>query len=226
MISGGAEGIDAAAHRGALDVGGPTVVVLAGGLGRPFPRAHAPLFREIAERGAVLSEAADDHDPRPFEFLARNRLIAALARAVVVVQAPARSGALSTAAHARRLGRPVLAVPWSLRDPRGEGCVALLASGARVCRNAHDVLAAIGIVSQRESRSNPRCRSPVLRAALEPDERAVLEVIRARPAQVDEIVRALELDVSRVQVALTGLLVRGLAAPDDRFAYRALWPER
>jgi DNA processing protein len=218
VISGGAEGVDAAAHRSALEAGGPGIVVLAGGLARPYPRAHAPLFARIANHGAVISEAPDHVDPRPHAFLARNRLIAALARATVVVQAPLRSGALSTAAHARRLGRTVLAVPWALGDPRGEGCVALLADGAPACRDARDVLRAIGAPTARPRRAGAlRCTRP-----LGEDPRAVLAALRGRPAHVDDLVSVTGLPAARVQIALTELLLLGLAAPDPSGAYRAL----
>ncbi|MFW6023278.1 MAG: DNA-processing protein DprA, partial [Myxococcota bacterium] len=139
VLSGGARGIDAAAHEGALEQGGCTVAVLATGLQRAYPPQNAGLLAEVARRGALVSETADC-EPHRGRFLGRNRLIAALARVVVVVQAPYKSGALSTAAHARRLGRPLLAVPASPWDIRGEGSLALLAQGAGICTRAPDVL--------------------------------------------------------------------------------------
>ncbi|MCB9614286.1 MAG: DNA-protecting protein DprA [Sandaracinus sp.] len=117
VVSGGALGIDAAAHRGALDAGGPTVAVLASGLRRAYPPEHVSLFEQIAEQGALLCEY-EDVKPHRGRFLERNRLVAAMCDAVVVVQAPDRSGALNTAATARTLGRLVFAVPaapWDLR---------------------------------------------------------------------------------------------------------------
>lgn len=216
IVSGGAEGIDAAAHRGALDAGALGIVVLAGGLLRPFPRAHAALFARIAENGAALSEADDLEDPRRHRFLARNRLIAALARVVVVVQAPARSGALGTAAHARDLRRPILALPWTVDDPHGEGTNALLARGhARACRGADDVLEVL------TGRPAIRVRRPPAAGPeLEPDARAVLDALRPRASYVDEIVRSTGLPPARVQTTLTTLTLLGLALPDDRGAFR------
>jgi DNA processing protein len=130
VVSGGAYGIDAAAHEGALDGGGHTTVVLAGGLDRPYPDRHIPLFERAARHGAVLSTAPPGAAPVRGRFLARNAVIAALARAVIVVEAPARSGALSTARAAARLGRQVIAVPGS------PGTAWLLSRGAIAVRDA------------------------------------------------------------------------------------------
>jgi DNA processing protein len=140
VVSGLARGVDAAAHRGALEAGGHTVAVLPGGADTVVPSHHRDLAEEIAERGSVVSEF-----PRglPFgraAFPRRNRLIAALAGAVVVVEAAERSGALSTAAWGRRLGLPVLAVPGDVDRPQSRGCLALLRSGAKPCAELGDVL--------------------------------------------------------------------------------------
>ena len=153
IVSGGALGIDAAAHRGALEQGAPTVAVLATGLRSAYPREHARLFARIASRGALVSEF--DHAPaRPGYFLKRNRIVAALAKVVVVVQAPLRSGALSTARWAVRLKRPVFAVPGSPWDIRAAGCLSLLGLGARPCASATDILSALSL--QQDPASSPR----------------------------------------------------------------------
>lgn len=140
IVSGGAYGIDAAAHQGALEAAGCTVAVLATGLREAYPKHHGSLFGRIAEQGALLTESPDEQQLWPSLFLRRNRLIAALAEAVVVVQAPFKSGALSTAAWAKQLGRPLLTTPSAPWDPRGEGCLALLRQGATICTSARDVL--------------------------------------------------------------------------------------
>lgn len=218
IVSGGAEGIDAAAHRGALEAGGLGIAVLAGGIRRPYPARHAPLFDRIATHGAVISETEDHATPYPATFLARNRLIAALGALVVVIQAPIRSGALSTAARARALGRPTLVFPWALHDPHGEGTNLLLARhGARACLGAEDVLEALGDrPSRRLSRRAPRPRH----SELEPDAAAVLEALAPTATYVDDLVRATSLPASRVQTILITLTLLGLALPDDRGAYR------
>lgn len=130
LISGGAEGCDAAAHEGALEVGGRTVVVLPAGHDHPYPARHRELFRRAAERGAVVSPFWPTVSVTRSRFLTRNQVIAALARAVVVVRAQARSGSLSTAAAAKALGRPLGAVVGPIGDALSEGCHHLLDEGA------------------------------------------------------------------------------------------------
>ncbi len=130
VVSGGARGVDTAAHEGALAAGGPTVVVLGGGHDRPYPAENRRLFERAAAGGLVLSEYPPTRGPRPAQFLERNRLVAALADAVLVTQAGARSGALATARAAREIGRSVLAVPGDLCYGLGSGGGGLLATGA------------------------------------------------------------------------------------------------
>ena len=131
IVSGGAFGIDAAAHRGALTAHGHTAVVSAGGLDRPYPVAHSRLFREILDGGGLLlSENPPGSSSLRHRFLGRNRIIAALGHATVVVEAPFRSGALSTARHALSIGREVGAVPGPVNSPASAGCHRLLREGA------------------------------------------------------------------------------------------------
>jgi DNA processing protein len=124
VVSGGALGIDAAAHRGALAAGGATFAVLGCGVDVVYPDRHGPLFGDIAREGGLISEYAPGTPPRPGQFPVRNRLVAALAEATIVVEARPASGALITARLARALGRRLLAVPGS------PGCDALVATGA------------------------------------------------------------------------------------------------
>lgn len=142
--SGGALGIDAAAHEAALACGAPTVVVMGGGLDRPYPKEHAPLFdRVIAGGGALLARVPDAVPPMPAGFLLRNELLAALSAVTVVVQAGFKSGARSTAAAARRLGRPLCVVPHAPWDELGAGSALELALGARAVTRACEVIAAM-----------------------------------------------------------------------------------
>ncbi|HTM56830.1 MAG TPA: DNA-processing protein DprA [Candidatus Udaeobacter sp.] len=143
IVSGLARGIDAAAHRGALETGGRTIAVLAGGLDHVAPRHHVKLAEEIASTGGLLTEWPSGPPAQPGMFVRRNRLIAAISAAVVVVEADERSGALSTAAAARRLGRLLFAVPGDIDRPSSRGCLALLRGGARVCGSAADVAGAL-----------------------------------------------------------------------------------
>lgn len=144
VVSGLALGIDGAAHEGALAAGAPTIGVLGGGHGHFFPPRHRELgARIVAGGGAVVSPFAPDVAPKPWMFLARNAVIAALADAVVVVEAAARSGALNTAGHAGDRGIPVLAFPGDVDRPKAAGCNALIRDGATLVRDADDVLAAL-----------------------------------------------------------------------------------
>lgn len=126
IVSGGAYGIDGAAHRAALSVGGATVALLAGGVDRAYPQGHESLLREIAQKGAVVSEVPCGTAPTKWRFLSRNRLIAALGHATVVVEAGWRSGSINTAGHAAALGRPLGTVPGPVTSATSAGCHRLL----------------------------------------------------------------------------------------------------
>jgi DNA processing protein len=142
--SGGALGIDAAAHRAALRVGAPTVVVAPAGWERPYPPEHAGLYREIVERGgAHISIVPAERSAQLHQFFARNALLVALVQVVVIVQAGLRSGARNTAKFARKLGRPLFAVPSSPWIREGIGCNAEISLGARVLGSPKEVLKAI-----------------------------------------------------------------------------------
>ncbi len=144
VVSGLALGIDGAAHEGALAARAPTIAVLGGGHDHVFPPRHRELATRIAAGGgAVVSPFAPEVVPQPWQFLARNGVIAALADAVVVVEAAARSGALNTAGHAADLGVPVLAFPGDVERPKAAGCNALIRDGATLVRDAADVLSAL-----------------------------------------------------------------------------------
>ncbi|HJL20201.1 MAG TPA: DNA-processing protein DprA [Sandaracinaceae bacterium LLY-WYZ-13_1] len=208
VISGGAEGIDAAAHRGALDAGGRTWVVQAAPLDAPYPRRHRRLFEAVLEAdGGWLSETPPGEPAYPSRFLARNRLVAALADAVVVVQAPARSGALSTARHAEALERPLFAVPHAPWDPRGAGGNRLLGSGARPCLSARDVVGALPLRAPPSRPARPARSVPALPPAL----RRVHDALATRPRHADALASELGLPAAEVQVALVQLAAAGLA---------------
>lgn len=149
IVSGGAYGIDGAAHRGALVMAGPTVVVLACGVDVTYPRAHAALFGRIAEAGVIVSEAPPGAPAMRHRFLVRNRLIAALGLGTVVVEAAIRSGALSTAGHAERLSRPVMAVPGPIASAMSAGCHLLIRErNAVLVTSADHVLEVVNPIGQ------------------------------------------------------------------------------
>lgn len=189
VVSGGALGIDGAAHRGALAAGGRTTVVLGGGVDVAYPRRHAPLFREVlAHGGSLVGLWPDGMQPRPGTFRQRNPLIAALADAVIVVEADVASGSLSTARAARALGRVVAAWPGS------RGCERLLAGGAAIVEDEADAERVLG---------QPRHREPA--SQVDPIAVAVRDAITAGATGVDAIVRHTGLTVRAVLRALPGL---------------------
>jgi DNA processing protein len=141
VLSGGAIGIDAAAHRGALDVAGKTVVIAPSAFDRPYPAEHAELYREvIGAGGAHLTREPPGSSADNAKFFPRNELLVALSHALVVVEAPWRSGARNAAKYARELGRPLFVVPSAPWNPQGLGCVLELQLGARPLLGAGDVL--------------------------------------------------------------------------------------
>ena len=127
VVSGGAYGIDTAAHKGALAAEGVTIAVLGGGINSPYPSGNARLFQEIKETGLLISEVMPDVPAQPYRFLIRNRLIAALSKSTVVVEAAFRSGSIRTARDAAEILRPVFAVPGPITSPLSDGCHRLIA---------------------------------------------------------------------------------------------------
>jgi DNA processing protein len=198
VISGGALGIDGAAHRGALAARGTTTVVLGSGIDVWYPARHRPLFAEVlAAGGALVTEFPPGTPPRAAHFLQRNQVIAALADVIVVVEAAPRSGSLSTAASGRALGRIVTAFPGS------PGCDRLLAAGAALGRDAGDVLAAL-------AGSPRRLAAPVAHAISDPTAARVHAALAEGAVDVEGVVRCTGLPVRAVQRALAQLELDGL----------------
>jgi DNA processing protein len=224
VVSGGAHGIDAAAHRGALDAGGDTVLVSAGGLDQPYPPANAALFDQAAASGLCISESPPGCAPRRRRFLTRNRLIAALSTGTVVVEAAYRSGALNTARHCTEMGRPVMAVPGPVTSRTSTGCHRLLASEthpARIVTCLNDVLDVIG--SSRDVLTEPdpgRRTSFDLRDrldALDPGARQVFDGFPARAwTDPDRLAAATNLSPVAVLRALPLLELAGLVEASTR----------
>lgn len=205
VVSGLARGIDGEAHRGALAAGGLTVAVLGCGIDRDYPRAHAALARRVAENGLVVSEYPPGVEPAPWRFPARNRIVAGLAQATVVVEARERSGALITADFALELGRDVFAVPGEITAGLSRGTNDLIRQGAAPLLRADDVLEALGI-------ERPL---PASSAGLSPEAHAVLVVLADGAAALDEISRATGLGSPEVAVALTELELAGRVVGGD-----------
>jgi DNA processing protein len=209
VVSGMARGIDGEAHRGALDGGGITVAVLGCGIDRDYPAAHAELARRICERGLVASEYEAGVEPAPWRFPARNRIIAGLCRATVVVEARERSGALITADFALEEGREVLAVPGEITSALSGGTNALLKLGATPVTGAADVLELFDLAP-----SSPK-PTPLSEAAS-----ALLERLRDGALTADELVRLAGVEPGAAAAALVELELARCVELDDG-VYRA-----
>jgi len=210
VVSGGAFGIDAAAHTGALSADGVTAAVIAGGLDRPYPAGNVRLFDRIAESGLLLSEWPPGCAPQRHRFLIRNRLIAGLVGGTVVVEAGARSGARQTARRTRELGRPVMAVPGPVTSAMSVGSHQLIRAGeARIVANAAEVLEEVGRIGEDLA---PSAESqPSIDDELDPVSRRVLDGVPARAAVSPErIARAAGVEVAAVIRCLPALELVGL----------------
>ncbi|MCI3244576.1 DNA-processing protein DprA [Streptomyces spinosisporus] len=179
VVSGGAYGVDGAAHRGALGAGGATVAVLACGVDQPYPRGHTELITRIAQQGLVVGELPPGDHPTPSRFIVRNRVIAALTRGTVVVEAAHRSGSLVTARAAQRLGRHTMGVPGPATSGLSAGVHQLLRGDAELVTDAADVVELVGEMGELA----PDRRGPVLpRDLLDPGARRVLAALPGRGA--------------------------------------------
>ncbi len=201
VVSGLARGIDGWAHRGCLEAGGQTVAVLGCGIDRDYPRAHAGLAGEIGEQGLLVSEYPPGVAPAPWRFPARNRIVAGLTTATVVVEARERSGALITADLALEEGREVLAVPGEITSALSQGANGLLRLGATPVTSPADVLEAIGVERPSPEPDRP---GPGTNAG------SVLTALEKGASTVDEIARATRLAPGVAAAALVELELGGL----------------
>jgi len=217
IVSGGAFGIDGCAHRGAIAVGGVTVAVLPCGVDRAYPQAHEGLFRSIKEQGALVSEWPPGRRPTKHGFLVRNRVIAALSRGTVVVEAALRSGALNTARHARDQARPLMAVPGPVTSPASAGCHEAIREWGAVCvTGAPDVMELLEFSGEEPPPG--RRRGPVLaRDLLGPVDARVLEAVPARAGRGPaRIAIAAGVDFDTVMRCLGGLAAAGFVERCER----------
>ncbi|AOX64623.1 DNA protecting protein DprA [Curtobacterium sp. BH-2-1-1] len=209
IVSGGAYGIDAVAHRVAVAAGTPTTAVLAGGVDQFYPAGNHDLLRNVLGRGRVLSESPPGTRPTRWRFLHRNRLIAALSGATVVVEAAARSGALNTAHHALHLGRPVFAVPGPFASAASVGCHRLIADGtAQIVVQPRDPVAAVSAVAVHDA--PPVAEVLVLGTRSDPHVTRALDALDRRPLPVEEIARRSGLSVDDTADALALAQLEGL----------------
>jgi DNA processing protein len=195
-----ARGIDAAAHRTALEEGGNTVAVLGTGIDVPYPVGHRQLHRSIGEHGLVLSENPPGAKAHEGAFPKRNRIIAALARVTIVVEAGFKSGALNTATQALELGRVVAAVPGPIDSPQSQGSNQLLRDGAVLIASVDDALALLGLAAP-ESRPAPH---------LPENERLIWEALDGGYFEVDTLSAKCGLSTPECFAAITSLEIMGL----------------
>ena len=242
VTSGLAQGVDAEAHRGALDAGGRTVAVLGSSLDRVYPAAHHSLAERVAEQGALVSEFPFGTRPVPWNFPWRNRIISGLSLGVLVVEAAARSGSLVTARLAGEQGREVFAVPGSILNPLTAGCHRLLRDGAKLVERVEDILeelpvgdvaeGAAGVPRSRPSgedgaapsdpgfdRGFDRGFEPRSAPAPGSDEAAVLDGLDYEPASAEAIARRAGLTPEQVYPILLVLELGGSVRMDPAGRY-------
>lgn len=227
IISGLARGIDSAAHQGALEAGGATIAVLGNGIDQLYPPENGLLFRALRERGLLLSEFLPGETPKAGNFPRRNRLIAALSLAVLVVEMGHRSGAQHTVDYALAEGKEVLAVPGPISSPASLGTNQLIQDGARLVASAHDVIEELwGVGTEAPSLPPHQSAAPGVASAadaqlslLEPTERQLLETLAEGPLHVQEIIATTRERSAAVLATLLQLELRGFvsALPGSRY---------
>jgi DNA processing protein len=212
VVSGGARGIDTAAHQGALAAKGRTVAVLGTGINLVFPPENAELFERIAAAGAVLTQFPFHRPADKQSFPIRNRIVAGLTLGTVVVEADLQSGALITAKFAADYGRQVFAVPGRIDSPRSRGCHDLIKNGAKLCEGADDILGEFEYLFPASNRPPSPAETGLLPALeLSDREQAVLATLATgTETAVDEVIRRSGLPASAVNVALLGLEMKKL----------------
>lgn len=223
VVSGMARGLDARAHRAALDAGGATIAVLGCGLDLCYPIGNRDLLAAVRERGLLLSEYPLGTRPTKWTFPARNRLIAALARCLLVVEGRARGGTSNTVWWMESLGKPVFAVPGRLEEPAAEGPNLLIQQGARVYLSPRDLLAEMGIAWSGPEEEPGGAGGPdagLARAELTGAEAVVFDLISADPTHVDSLSERAALEPGLLLAALSSLELQGLVTqlPGKHFA--------
>jgi DNA processing protein len=199
VVSGMALGIDGAAHRGALEVGGRTVAVLGTGVDVPYPRAHLGIYRDIVQNGLVLSEMPPGAHSHRGSFPNRNRIIAALARLIIIVEAPHDSGALHTARHALDTNREIAVVPGPIDSPQSAGSNLLLRDGAHAIASIEDAITLAGLTPAKIA--GPHIDDPT--------EMRVWSALASGSASLDDLCARAALPVNECMAAVTGLELRG-----------------
>ncbi len=215
VVSGLARGIDGVAHRAALEAGGRTIGVLGSGLDVPYPPEHAGLMRQIAEQGAVISEYPLGTQPEARHFPRRNRVLSGLSLGTLVVEAPERSGTLSTIRSALEQNREVFCVPGSIYSPASAVTNRLIQEGAKLVMEAEDILEELNL-SAVASQQTPL---PGLFEAESGDEAALYEALDSEPQHIDDLSRRTEIPVTRVTGTLAVMELKGQVRQVGRMNY-------
>ncbi len=208
VTSGLATGIDSASHRGALDVGGASIAVMATGIDRIYPGRHRELAQQLVDRGLLLTEFPPGTPPHRGHFPRRNRIISGLSLATVVVEAALPSGSLLTASAAAEQGRDVGAVPWSTLHPGGAGCLHLLQDGAVLVRDAPDVLDGIGWFQSQSPKNRLQPHKPP--AGIPESLQQLYSQLGYEAVSVEQLSRTTGLTPADLQAQLTRLELEGL----------------
>ena len=203
IVSGLARGCDTYAHIGALEGGGLTVAVLGTGLDTVYPRENDKLFNKIAKQGAVITEFPFGTPPLPHNFPARNRIISGLSQAVIVAEAPLKSGAMMTARMALDEGREVFAVPGKTTSDKSSGTNQLIKDGAMLVDSAEDILKAFSIEVKKESKADQRVK-------LNGNEEKIIEAVSDEPVHIDSLLNKTGLAIKDLSYILLDLELRGL----------------
>ena len=205
VVSGLALGIDSIAHRAAIDSGGKTIAILANGVDKIYPRSHADLGQKILQtNGAILSEYPNNTPARPWQFLARNRIVSGLADAVVIIEAASRSGTLSTANHALDQGKEIFAVPGNITSPLSAGCNQLIKNGANPLTSVEDLLDFL--IPDRFEKQTQLFKGDTR------EENVILEFLSKNgTTSSDVIIKQTKLSASEFNQAITMLELKGLA---------------
>ncbi|MGI9261733.1 MAG: DNA-processing protein DprA [Woeseiaceae bacterium] len=203
IVSGLAQGIDTAAHRGSLDADAPTVAVLGHGMNRVYPRQNRRLAEEIVVNGAIISEYALGVAPRAYHFPQRNRLISGLSLGTVVVEAAKRSGSLITARLAAEQGREIFAIPGSIGNPMSRGCHQLIQQGARLVETVPDIVSELGpLVSHLMQNAELPLQHKDLHNFRDKDYKLLIDALGFDPVTIDELVENSGLTIEQVSSML------------------------
>ncbi len=221
VVSGGARGIDSAAHQGALQGGGRTLCVLGNGINRIYPPENRELFERIAQNGAIITQFPFNRPADRQSFPIRNRIVAGMTLGTVVVEANGKSGALITANMANDYGRQVFAVPGPIHSPSSKGCHDLIKNGAKLCESMEDILSEFEYLfpaSPQRASGHP--------VALSDGERQLMDLIQQGEVHIDQLVRDSGLSVSALSVMLLQMEMKGLLVQQPGQIYSVIGGRR